>query len=174
MVGSTTQSKPGHAIDPASVKAPQLRLAALKCLLATGLNIGIFFCSKGLFRSISSLVARLLACIILFSPTMYFFLNSLTEFLEGRRRRCCNLDAWDMLEKDIYGSAKIFEVRPGRRICVAEVNKGGSANGSTTILFVHGSMARLSQFAEQLTYFSSRGYRVVIFVAIKYTNELQF
>ena len=170
MVGNTTQSKRGRAIDPASVKAPQLRLAALKCLLATGLNIGIFFCSKGLFRSISSLVARLLACIILFSPTMYFFLNSLTEFLEGRRRRCCNLDAWDMLEKDIYGSAKIFEVRPGRRICVAEVDKGGSANGNT-ILFVHGSMARLSQFAEQLTYFSSRGYRVVIYPIINIINQ---
>ena len=149
-------------LDASSIKLQQLAAGTFKSLVLAGLNIiGIFYASKNILGSYSSLLVRLLVFIILFSPPLYLFLSTFTELVEDIRRRRCNLDAWNILEKDVYDGAKVLEVRPDRRLCVAEIAKG-QATAGTTILFVHGSMARLSQFAEQLTYFSARGYRVVV------------
>ena len=157
-----SQQDLSFGLKPSSITFQQLVKEALKCLVLAGFNVvAIFFGSKHILKSYTSLLARLLVFIIVFSPPIYLFLNSFTELLENMRRRRCNLNVWDILEKDVYADAKMLEVRPGRRLCVAEFAQGNATSG-TTILFVHGSMARLSQFAEQVTYFSARGYRVVV------------
>ena len=97
-------------------------------------------------------------------PVALFFthaaLENFTLAIELRRRRRSDAETWDICDRRIYSKhATIAEIRPRRHLCVYDrVPK----NSTKLFIFVHGSMARLSQFAAQISYFGSNGYGVVV------------
>lgn len=90
--------------------------------------------------------------------------------IETHRRNSAERKSWKMCERRIYRTAQLFVtiepelddagVEP-RQVCVVEHNAGETSK--PTILFVHGSMAQLSQFDNQIQYFTKLGHHVVAY-----------
>ena len=94
----------------------------------------------------------------------YKILDFVTLWVEQRRRDKSDRNSWDLMEKDLYAESELIEVRDGRRLCVLRlprVNVQARAEG--VMFFIHGSMARLSQFKDQITYFRQVGYNVIAY-----------
>ena len=94
----------------------------------------------------------------------YWFLDAVTSWVEKRRMERSNENSWKLLEKQLYADSRLITVSEGREICVLSLphmNVEGKAKG--TVFFIHGSMARLSQFRDQIYYFQKKGYNVIAY-----------
>ena len=94
----------------------------------------------------------------------YWLLDAITFWVERRRMERSNERSWKLLEKELYANSQLITVSKGRQICVLRLphmNIEGKAKG--TLFFIHGSMARLSQFHDQIYYFQKEGYNVIAY-----------
>ena len=97
--------------------------------------------------------------------------ETLSLAIETRRRNTAERKSWKMCERRIYRQARMFvTIEPDiddegalpRQVCVVEHNAGEMVK--PTILFVHGSMAQLSQFDKQIQYFTKVAVCMLLFV----------
>ena len=113
------------------------------------------------------------AGIFISMPFLKMAVNDLSLALEIRRRDRAEKRCWKLCEKRIYANATLFTTltsdgngeddepkvaadgEPTRMVCVVDHNP--DAQDKPMILFVHGSMAQLTQFDRQIEHFRKVG-----------------
>ena len=132
--------------------------------LASSFSVGAACVALGtLFRGITSQTTwlpRMMAWAVFFAA-VWKAVDWATMAIELRRRRRCDQAAWAAGEEKVYASAKLIDVRPSRTLCV--LHHPGSKAKKGLVFFVHGSMARLSQYTAQISHFRSAGFEVVAY-----------
>ena len=94
---------------------------------------------------------------------IYKVLDIITLQIENCRRKKSEEETWELTEKNIYSESKLIEIRNGRCLRTLQLRSSTRGTSKGIVFLVHGSMARLSQFENQIYYFQKHGYDILAY-----------